>query len=39
MNRGRAERERERVRIPNRLHAVSTEPEAGLNPINHESMT
>ena len=29
-SRGGAERDRESERIPNRLHAVSTEPNAGL---------
>ena len=32
-------RERERQRIPNRLLAVSTEPNAGLKPMNHEIMS
>ena len=36
--RGR-ERERERERIPSRLCAVSTEPNSGLELINHEIMT
>ena len=38
------EREREsrggaRERIPSRLHAISAEPDAGLNLTNHEIMT
>ena len=33
------ERERERERIPSSLHAVSTESNAGLEPMNHEIMT
>ena len=36
-NRGGAEREGDR--IPSRLHAVSTEPDAGLEFMNHEIMT
>ena len=36
---GRAERERERGRIPSRLHTVSTEPDAGLELMIHEIMT
>ena len=32
-------RERERKRIPRRLHAVSAEPDAGLEPTNRELMT
>ena len=32
-------RERGRERIPSRLHAVSTEPDAGLKFMNHEIMT
>ena len=36
--RGR-ERERERGRIPSRLHTVSMEPDAGLKPTNGEIMT
>ena len=37
--RGRAEREREgRERIPSRLLTVSTEPNAGLDLMNHEIM-
>ena len=31
--------EREGERIPSRLHAVSTEPNEGLEPMNHEIMT
>ena len=33
------ESERERERIPSRLHAVSTEPDMGLDLKNHEIMT
>ena len=33
------ERERERKRIPSRLHAVSADPDVGLNLINREIMT
>ena len=33
-----AERE-ERERVPSRLLSVSTEPDAGLDPTNHEIMT
>ena len=33
------QRQRVRQRIPSRLHAVSTEPDAGLEPMNHEIMT
>ena len=33
------ERERERETIPRRPHAVSMEPEAGLEPMNPEIMT
>ena len=36
--RGR-ERGRERERIPSRLCPVSTEPDGGLEPTNHEIMT
>ena len=36
--RGR-EREREREKIPSRLHAVSTEPDVGLELRNHEIVT
>ena len=32
-------RERRRERISSRLHAVSTEPDVGLNFMNHEIMT
>ena len=39
MNRGGTEREGEGERIPSRLHAVSTEPDAGLKPANREIMT
>ena len=35
----RAERERERERIPSRLHAVSEEPDLGLDLRSHEIMT
>ena len=38
-HRGGAEREREAERIPTRLHAVSPEPDAGLEPTNGEIMT
>ena len=31
--------QRKRERIPSRLHAVSTEPDVGLNPTNREIMT
>ena len=31
--------ERERKRIPNKLHAFSTEPDAGLKPMNLEIMS
>ena len=37
VSRGGAERGRER--IPSRLHAVSAEPDLGLEPMNCESMT
>ena len=33
------DRQREIERIPSRLHAVSTEPDAGLELVNHEIMT
>ena len=33
------EEQRERERIPSRLHAVSTEPVVGLDPTNREIMT
>ena len=36
---GERERERLRERIPSRLHAVSTEPDVGLKPLNREIMT
>ena len=36
---GGSEREGERERIPSRLHAVSTEPDVGLDPTNHEITT
>ena len=36
---GKGERERERERIPGRLHTVSTEPNAGLEQTSHEIMT
>ena len=38
LGRGR-ERERERERIPRRFHAVSAEPDVGLQPTNREIMT
>ena len=38
-NRGRAERERGRERIPSRLCTVSVEPDVGLEFTNHEIMT
>ena len=40
-SRGEAERERERERerIPGRLQAVRTEPDAGLHLTNHKIMT
>ena len=33
------QRERGRQRIPSRLHTVSAEPDAGLDPVNREVMT
>ena len=39
VSRGGAERERERERVPSRLHAVSTEPDMGLDPTNPKIMT
>ena len=39
MSRGQAERERETERTPSRLHAISTEPEMGLDIRKHEIMT
>ena len=33
------QRKTEKERIPNRLHAVSAEPDVGLNPTNCEIMT
>ena len=39
VSRGGAERERGRKRIPSRLHAVSTETDAGLRLTHHEVMT
>ena len=36
---GRAERARDRERIPSRLCTVSSKPEAGLELTNHEIMT
>ena len=36
---GEAERERGRERIPSKLHAVSTEPDMGLNLTNREITT
>ena len=38
-NKGGAERERGRQRIPSRLHTVSAEPNAGLELKNREIMT
>ena len=38
MSRGETEGKWER-KIPSRLHAVSAEPNAGLDPTNHEIMT
>ena len=35
----RGQRERERERIPSRLQAVNTEPDAGLKPTNPKIMT
>ena len=37
--RGERDRETERMRILNRLYAVSTEPDSGLELTNHEIMT
>ena len=39
MSGGGAERQGERERVPSRLHAVSTKPDAGLKLTNHEIMT
>ena len=36
---GEGQRERKRARIPSRLHAVSMEPDVGLELMNHEIMT
>ena len=36
---GEGQRERERKRITGRLHAVSTEPDVGLEPTNREVKT
>ena len=36
---GKGKRERKEERIPSRLHAVSTEPDVGLELTNHEIMT
>ena len=36
---GQKERETERIRIPSRIHRVSMEPDAGLEPTNREIMT
>ena len=36
---GKGQKERERERIPSRLHAVSMEPDVGLEPMNCEIMT
>ena len=38
-NEWRRGRERDRERIPSKLHAVSTETDTGLEPTNHEIMT
>ena len=38
MSRGGAEREGGRERIPSRFHAVSAEPDMGLDPTNCEVM-
>ena len=38
-NRGGAERERRKERIPSRPCAVSAKPDMGLNLTNHEAMT
>ena len=35
----KGQRERRRERIPRKLHAVSMEPDTGLDPTNHEVMT
>ena len=35
---GEGQRERGRERIPSRLHAVSAEPNVGLEPMNREIM-
>ena len=36
MGEGQRETERQRERIPSRFHTVSTEPDAGLELMNHE---
>ena len=36
---GEGQREREKERIPSRLHIVSAEPDVGLELMNHEIMT
>ena len=36
---GEGQREREKERILSRLHTASTEPDAGLDPMNCEIMT
>ena len=36
MRKRERERERERERTPSRLHTVSTEPDTGLHPTNHD---
>ena len=36
---GEGQRERDRERIPSRLHTVSTEPDARLDLTNHEIVT
>ena len=38
VGKGGAERKGERERIPSRIHAVSTEPDTGLNLTNHQIM-
>ena len=39
VSRGGAEREREREKIPSRLHAARAEPDMGFEPMNCEIMT
>ena len=36
---GEGQKERLRERISSKFHAVSTEPDAGLDPTNHEIVT